>query len=117
MSGGLPQMLISRHVTRLIEIWGPDQVRELLKRSGLRQKSGLVERIDDQFITMQNCQEYKQFVRELFGDRTYDFARVNFILGGCRCPDCKTTGGAQTKPDAEPSGPLENRDRKRGEDL
>lgn len=87
-------MLISRHATRLAELFGAAAVGVLLAQCGYRQKSGLVEREDDAALTMTDCYEYKHRVRELFGDQAFEFARVNFTLGGCRCQMCKQNSAA-----------------------
>lgn len=107
MSGGMPEMLISRHVTRLMEQWPQEQVQELLRRSDLEQASGLVRKRSDGLITMEDCFRYKEHVREMFGDEMYEFARVNFILGGCRCSACKS----ETNTPSPPSGPPHRRGR------
>ena len=118
MSSGLPQMLISRHITRLLELWGEDKIPELLKLSCLRRSGDAIERIDGSILTMQDCYNYKLHVRELFGDRTYEFARVNFILGGCRCHDCKPhADGRLRTPRHARSGALEDRDGKGRKDF
>lgn len=89
-SGGIPQMLISRHLTRLAELWEPQKIDQLLDRVQLTRVSGLVQATDGRLLTMNDCLLYKLALRELFDPQVYEFARVNFILGGCRCSICAT---------------------------
>lgn len=87
-SEGIPQMLISRHLTRLAELWDARKIEELLDRVKLTRVSGIVQAIDDRKITMDDCLAYKLALHEVFDEQVYEFACVNFILGGCRCSVC-----------------------------
>ena len=91
MVSGDPQMLISRHVNRLVEK-SEKEIEEVLRRIGLTRQAGIVHRTDQRPITFEDCFRYKQAVKEVFGLGVYSYAKVNFALGGCRCADCETEG-------------------------
>lgn len=79
-------MLIKRHVERLLTRFEPERVQQVLKRCDLDLRGGIV--FGD--VSDESCYRYKQAVKEHFGEAAYSFAKVNFVLGGCRCRDCMT---------------------------
>lgn len=91
MVTGDPQMLISRHVNRLMER-SEKEILEVLRRVDLVRTGGIVHRADERPMSFEDCFRYKQAVKEVLGQGVYDYAKVNFALGGCRCPDCETEG-------------------------
>lgn len=84
-----PGALIARHVEKLMARSDKERVDELLRRAHLVRAGDKVVRPGGD-VTPQSCYEYKQLVKQLYGDAVYSFAKVNFVLGGCQCPDCKT---------------------------
>ena len=82
-----PTTLIARHVEKLRAQPDPSKVEQLLQRLGIRIDNGTATRYGRP-VTEQDCYDYKQAVRQAYGDAAYSFARVNFVLGGCRCRDC-----------------------------
>ena len=86
----LAEMLIRRHIAMLRQHQDPQRIAALLERSGLRAENERVTSSEGASVDEEHCYHYKAAVRSLFGDAAYSFARVNFILGGCGCRDCKT---------------------------
>lgn len=84
-----PQMLISRHVNRLVEKSETEKVEQVLRRVGLVRQGGIVHRADGRPMSFEDCYRYKQAVKQILGPDVYTYARVNFMLGGCECADCK----------------------------
>jgi hypothetical protein len=82
-----PSALIARHVEKLRSQSGAEKVEQLLHGHGFR-IDGVSVTHYGRPVTEQDCFEYKQAVREVYGDAAYSFARVNFVLGGCRCRAC-----------------------------
>lgn len=82
-----PEVLISRHVEKLMARPDKDRVDELLRRANLVLDGKKVLRPGGA-VTADSCYEYKQTVRQLYGEAVYSFAKVNFVLGGCQCRDC-----------------------------
>jgi len=82
-----PEVLIGRHVEKLLARPDKAKVDELLSRTGLTFNDGRVARRGGP-VTMGDCGAYKRVLRELYGDATYSFAKVNFVLGGCTCGEC-----------------------------
>ena len=82
-----PASLIARHVEKLRAQSDSTKVDQLLQRHGFRVAGQAVVR-NGHPVTEQDCYDYKQAVREVYGDAAYSFARVNFVLGGCRCRAC-----------------------------
>lgn len=82
-----PATLIARHVEKLRARPDFDKIEQLLvSRAFCIDDAGVTRH--GQPVTEQDCYDYKQAVREVYGDAAYSFARVNFVLGGCRCRDC-----------------------------
>ena len=76
-----PQTLITRHVEKLIARGDQQRVDELLRRCDLvRAGSEVVNPRGP--ITSESCYQYKQLVKQLYGEAAYSFAKVNFVLGG-----------------------------------
>jgi hypothetical protein len=82
-----PEELISRHVQKMLERLDPRKVEELLRRCHLVRVGDVVHRPTGT-LTENDSFEYKQAVKEIFGDAVYSFAKVNFVLGGCHCRLC-----------------------------
>jgi hypothetical protein len=85
-----PAELIARHVQNLNArpLSSAAQLSAVLERAHLRLDGNRVVKSPDVPVTHDDCYWYKQAVKEVFGETAYSFARVNFILGGCRCRDC-----------------------------
>jgi hypothetical protein len=66
---------------------GSIKVEQVLARAGLTLEGQQVTRAG-RAVTNDDCQLYKHAVRAVYGDATYAFAKVNFVLGGCSCRDC-----------------------------
>lgn len=79
-----PETLIARHVERLLSRFESEGVQKVLQQCDLDLRGGIV--FGD--VTDESCYRYKQAVKEQFGDAAYSFAKVNFVLGGCKCRDC-----------------------------
>lgn len=82
-----PEALITRHVEKLRARPDHEKVEQVLARAGLTVAGEHVTRAG-RAITNEDCQLYKHAVRDVYGDATYSFAKVNFVLGGCSCRDC-----------------------------
>jgi hypothetical protein len=90
MTIGDPQMLISRHVNRLVQKSEMEDVEKVLRRVDLVRQGGMVRRSDGSPMSFEDCYRYKQAVKEILGSDVYTYAKVNFVLGGCRCQDCQS---------------------------
>ena len=83
-----PDARIARHVEKLLGHAPEAKVHEVLNRCGLvREGSSIHSRMG--FVNDQSCYEYKQALRDVLGETAYSFAKVNFVLAGCQCPDCQ----------------------------
>ena len=82
-----PDARIARHVAKLMSSGAPEKVDALLERCGLY-RDGSTVHSKNGFITDETCYSYKQAVKAVYGDTTYSFAKVNFVLSGCNCTDC-----------------------------
>jgi hypothetical protein len=82
-----PEVLISRHYEKLRARADAEKLQSVLARAGLTVAGGHVMH-GGHTATVEDCYAYKRAVREVYGDATYAFAKVNFVLGGCTCPDC-----------------------------
>lgn len=82
-----PDALIARHIEKLRSRPDNERIAEVLARAGLEMKNDVVTH-DGRPATTSDCYAYKQSVREIYGDATYAFTKVNFVLGGCGCRDC-----------------------------
>jgi len=83
-----PDVRISRHVEKLLGYIKESKIDEVLDRCGLV-RDGTSVHSRNGFITDENCYEYKQAVKVILGETAYSFAKVNFLLAGCKCPDCR----------------------------
>lgn len=84
-----PRVLIARHLERLLSRQeNAEKAGQLLARCGLT-GSGETLRGPRGEITDEDCYQYKQALKEIFGDTVYRFGRVNFVLGGCQCRECR----------------------------
>jgi hypothetical protein len=82
-----PDVLIACHIQKLRSRPDQEKIDELLSRTGLALEGDQALRAGRP-ATIADCQNYKRMVREIYGEATYAFTRVNFVLGGCSCPDC-----------------------------
>jgi hypothetical protein len=82
-----PDQRIARHVEKLLGYRNPENVDVLLERCGLYRSGGTIHSKTG-FITDETCYSYKQAVKAVYGDSSYAFAKVNFLLSGCSCADC-----------------------------
>ena len=82
-----PETLISRHVEKLLARPDKDRVDDLLRRAQLVRTGNTVIHPGGKVDT-ESCYQYKQLVKQLYGEAVYSFAKVNFVLGGCQCRDC-----------------------------
>ena len=82
-----PEVLIARHVEKLRTRPDAEKVPQVLARAGLTMAGEKVTRAGHA-ATLEDCRAYKHAVRDVYGDATYAFTKVNFVLGGCTCPDC-----------------------------
>lgn len=83
-----PEVRISKHVEKLLAYTSESKINEILDRSGLvRDGTSVHSRIG--FVTDESCYQYKQALREIIGETAYSFAKVNFVLAGCQCRDCR----------------------------
>lgn len=78
---------IARHVEKLMAFGGSAKVDQVLERCGLVRDGSSVHSRDG-FVTDESCYAYKQAVKDVFGETAYAFAKVNFVLAGCKCRDC-----------------------------
>ena len=83
-----PDVRIARHVEKLLGFAAASKVDDVLDRCGLVRDDTSVH-LPSGFVTDQNCYEYKQAVRNILGETAYAFAKVNFVLAGCKCRDCE----------------------------
>lgn len=84
-----PETLISRHVEKLLARPDKERVDEVLRRSHLVRTGDTVINPAGA-VTAESCYQYKQIVKQIYGDLAYSFAKVNFVLGGCECRDCRS---------------------------
>lgn len=89
MATTAPDVLIARHMAKLRARPDSDKLSQVLSRAGLSMSGEKVTR-NGQELTETDCYTYKRAVREVYGDATYAFTKVNFVLGGCTCRDCAT---------------------------
>lgn len=87
MSGASPDVLIIRHVEKLLAQSDNERVQRVLSRAGLILSDGKISGSGGG-VTVDDCSTYKRAVREIYGDTAFAFAKVNFVLGGCTCQDC-----------------------------
>lgn len=78
---------IARHVEKL-RAHSSSKVDGVLARCGFFMVGSEVRSRNGE-VTDESCYLYKQAIRETFGEVAYTFAKVNFMLSGCRCPDCR----------------------------
>ena len=85
-----PRVLIARHLEKLMSrSENTDKARQLLARCGIT-GSGESLRGPHGELTDDDCYHYKQALKDIFGDTIYRFGRVNFVLGGCHCRECRS---------------------------
>lgn len=82
------ESLISRHVEKLRARPDKEKLDQVLAIAGLTVAGEHVMRAG-RVVTGDDCQVYKHAVRDVYGAATYSFTKVNFVLGGCTCGDCK----------------------------
>jgi hypothetical protein len=82
-----PDARISRHVEKLLAMANSSKIDEVLDRCGLVREGTSVHSRSG-FLTDESCYAYKRAVKEVFGETAYAFAKVNFVLAGCKCHDC-----------------------------
>ena len=82
-----PETLIARHIEKLRARPDADKIDKVLAIAGLTVAGEHVTRGGRQ-ATTDDCRAYKHAVRDVYGATTYAFTKVNFVLGGCTCPDC-----------------------------
>ena len=83
-----PDVLIARHVSKLQTRPDRERIPQVLAIAGLTIAGEQVTR-GGQKVTVSDCQRYKRAIKEVYGDATYAFTKVNFVLGGCTCDDCQ----------------------------
>lgn len=83
-----PDVRISRHVEKLLSYGSEAKIDLVMDRCGLIRDGASVHSRTG-FVTDDDCYEYKQAVKSIFGETTYSFAKVNFVLSGCKCQDCR----------------------------
>ena len=83
-----PDVRIARHLDKIRSFTQPDKIDQVLDRCGLTAGGDAV-RSRGGNVTDQNCYEYKQALKSVVGEMAYSFAKVNFVLAGCKCPDCR----------------------------
>jgi hypothetical protein len=84
-----PAVLIGRHIEKLRRSAGPEKIDQVLAQTDLISDGAVVKKPGGSEVTVSDCQKYKQAVRAVCGDAVYSFAKVNFVLGGCTCDDCR----------------------------
>ena len=82
-----PDLLIARHLDKLRSRPDHDKIDLVLTSAGLSVDGQKVTR-GGRDVTVEDCWAYKQAVRQIYGEATYSFTKVNFVLGGCTCRDC-----------------------------
>ncbi|HET8773011.1 MAG TPA: hypothetical protein VFP80_04440 [Thermoanaerobaculia bacterium] len=87
MTGAPSEVLIARHVVKLMARPDHDKIERVLSRVGLVLRDGRISRAGGS-VTPADCSAYKHAIRDEYGDATYAFTKVNFVLGGCTCDDC-----------------------------
>lgn len=83
-----PDVRIARHLEKLQGYTASSKLDEILDLCGLARDGSSVHSREG-FISDRNCYEYKQAVRDVIGETAYAFAKVNFVLAGCKCRDCE----------------------------
>ena len=89
MTNLAPDALIARHVAKLMARPDNDRIPQVLQKAGLTLTGEKVTR-GGSAVTLSDCQRYKRAIKEVYGDATYSFTKVNFVLGGCTCDDCQS---------------------------
>jgi hypothetical protein len=83
-----PDERISGHVARLRKFATDDKIDAVLERCDLRWEGTSISSTDGA-INDDMCYRYKRAVKEILGESAYAFAKVNFVLSGCKCEDCQ----------------------------
>lgn len=81
---------ISKHLNQLLKNQNREKINKLLERCELQFDGTNVQKKGGGRITELDCFNYKQTIREIFGESIYSFTKANFILAGCQCLDCKS---------------------------
>ncbi|HYK03857.1 MAG TPA: hypothetical protein VE974_19030 [Thermoanaerobaculia bacterium] len=87
MAALAPDALIARHLEKLRARPDSDKIPQVLSRAGLMIVGGRITHGGSP-VTPSDCQNYKRAVRAVYGEATYAFTKVNFVLGGCTCAEC-----------------------------
>ena len=82
-----PEVLIARHIEKLRTRPDTQKIDQVLALAGLTVAGEHVTN-NGRGPTEEDCRKYKHAVREIYGEATYAFTKVNFVLGGCACRDC-----------------------------
>jgi len=82
-----PDVRISRHVEKLLAFASSAKIDQVLERCDLVREGTSVHGRSG-FLTDESCYAYKRAVKEVLGETAYAFAKVNFVLAGCKCRDC-----------------------------
>ena len=83
-----PETLIARHLEKLRARPDAEKIDKVLTIAGLTVAGEKVITRFGREATTDDCRAYKHAVRDVYGDATYAFTKVNFVLGGCTCRDC-----------------------------
>ena len=81
--------LISRHIKSRLESFPPQLITQILEQSGLVMDGDQVRTKSREPLTDDASFKYKTAIRELLGKSAYEMTKMNFMMAGCRCQDCR----------------------------
>jgi hypothetical protein len=88
--------LISRHVLNRLVNLPREKVQQVLDRCGLELLTGVgVRNRAGTPVRASTALLYKKAIREVLGNAPYEMTKLNFMLAGCECADCR--GGMAQK--------------------
>lgn len=82
--------LIHRHFVTRLRSFPPGSIQRILSHSGLEVFGETVRSRGDETVGEGAAFRYKQAIKEILGVGAYEMTKLNFILAGCLCQDCRS---------------------------
>jgi len=86
------ETLVTRHVERLRTAYAGEKVQRVLALAAIEPDGARLRPLGFRAFDEDVALAYKRAVRDVLGTAAYQFAKVNFMLAGCRCADCRAAG-------------------------
>jgi hypothetical protein len=87
--------LVARHLENRLSFFPKEKIERILELAGMRKTNGLPTNVDGSPVDADSAFRYKKSVKDVLGEDAYTLTKLNFILAGCRCRDCRAgIGGA-----------------------